>query len=269
MRAKCKLTDLKQIFFLLFLADMEAITERRAFDKVMRNLEGIGNILKLCCEVCGGVDANSLNRVKSLANELDEIESPDEYLDGFISDWIRVVPDFKGFLPLWAKRVCALYDPRKRGQYVKFMPEQLRVDYIAINDTYERWRNSIILWLSRQLGEGETIDDANGTIYVKDVPKMAALKWMEEPQKQGFEKLIAAGLISIDGNKCKWHGESKALLAYAMEKIFCKSNMKGEFPETKLNEMFGVKRLGQTRAQLYNNKNGMPRGANRIDELGF
>lgn len=244
---------------------MEAITERRTFDKVMRNLESIGNILKMCYEVCRGVDADSLNRVKNLANELDEIESPDEYLDGFISDWIRVIPDLKGLLSLWVKRACNLYDPRKRKQFVKFKPEQLGADYVAINDTYERWRNSIILWLSRQLGEGKVIDDANGTICVKDTLKMAVLEQLTEHQKQCFEKLIAAGYISTDGNKCKW-GESKALLAYAMDKIFCKSHMKGDFPETMLNEMFGVKRLGQTLNQVYNNKNP-PREHDGIDEL--
>lgn len=244
---------------------MEAITERRTFDKVMRNLEGIGKILKSCYEVCRGVDVDSLNRVKSLANELDEIESPDEYLDGFISDWIRVVPDFKELLPLWVKRACDLYDLRKRKQFVKFKPEQLGADYVAINDTYERWRNSIILWLSRQLGEGEVIDDANGTICAKDAPKMAVLEWLTEHQKQCFEKLIAAKYISTDGYKCEWGG-STALLAYAMGKIFCKSNKKGEFPETNLNEMFGVKRLGQALYQVYSNKTP-PRGHDGIDRL--
>lgn len=94
---------------------------------------------------------------------------------------------------------------------------------------------------------------------------MAVLEWLTEHQKQCFEKLIAAKYISTDGYKCEWGG-STALLAYAMGKIFCKSNKKGEFPETILNEMFGVKRLGQALHQVYGNKTP-PRGHDGIDRL--
>ena len=50
-----------------------------------------------------------------------------------------------------------------------------------------------------------------------------------------------------------------------MEKIFCKGNKKGEFPETMLNNMFGVTRLSQARTQLYNSSNP-PRGAEGVNE---
>ena len=88
-----------------------------------------------------------------------------------------------------------------------------------------------------------------------------------EYQKECFAKLIDAGYMHKkgDGYRYEWH-KSKALLAYTMERIFCKGNKKGEFPETMLNNMFGVTRLGQARLQLSFSSNP-PRGADGIDGL--
>ena len=101
----------------------------------------------------------------------------------------------------------------------------------------------------------------DGTIYLKEQPETG-----DNEEKECFAKLINAGYMHKEGGgyRYKWH-KSKALLAYTMEKIFCKGNKKGEFPETMLNEMFGVKRLGQARYQLCNSRNP-PRGAEGVNK---
>lgn len=85
-------------------------------------------------------------------------------------------------------------------------------------------------------------------------------------QKECFAKLIDAGYMHKKGDsyRYEWH-KSKALLAYTMEKIFCKNNT-DKFPETMLNNMFGVTRLGQARSQLYYSSNP-PRGAEGVDKV--
>lgn len=244
---------------------MEAAKERREFDKVMRKLNDLGNTLKLAFEF-GGVDANSLNRLKEIAKWFDEIEKPDEYLDGFINDWLEL-PEYRPILEKWIKRACALYKYSQMEKYVNFKAEQLGKDYVDIAETYERWRCSIIYWLTENhLRKGEMIT-LDGTIYLKKQPETGGNEDLTEYQKECFAKLIDAGYMhkNGDGYRYEWH-KSKALLAYTMERIFCKGNKKGEFPETMLNEMFGVKRLGQARWQLSFSSNP-PRGADGIDGL--
>ena len=145
---------------------MEAAKERREFDKVMRKLNDLGNTLKLAFGY-GGVDANSLNRLKEIAKWFDEIEKPDEYLDGFINDWLEL-PEYRPILEKWIKRVCALYKYSQMEKYVNFKAEQLGKDYVDIVETYERWRCSIIYWLAENhLRKGEMIT-LDGTIYMKE-----------------------------------------------------------------------------------------------------
>ena len=145
---------------------MEAAKERREFDKVMRKLNDLGNTLKLAFEF-GGVDANSLNRLKEIAKWFDEIEKPDEYLDGFINDWLEL-PEYRPILEKWIKRACALYKYSQMEKYVNFKAEQLGKDYVDIVETYERWRCSIIYWLAENhLRKGEMIT-LDGTIYLKE-----------------------------------------------------------------------------------------------------
>ena len=243
---------------------MEAAKERREFDKVMRKLNDLGNTLKLAFEF-GGVDANSLNRLKEIAKWFDEIEKPDEYLDGFINDWLEL-PEYRTILEKWIKRACALYKYSQMEKYVNFKAEQLGKDYVDIAETYERWRCSIIYWLAENhLRKGEMIT-LDGTIYLKEHPETGGNEDLTEYQKECFAKLINAGYMHKVGGgyRYKWH-KSKALLAYTMEKIFCTGNKKGEFPETMLNNMFGVTRLSQARTQLYNSSNP-PRGAEGVNK---
>ena len=110
------------------------------------------------------------------------------------------------------------------------------------------------------------VDLKDGTIYLKEHPETGGNEDLTEYQKESFAKLINAGYMHKVGGgyRYKWH-KSKALLAYTMEKIFCTGNKKGEFPETMLNNMFGVTRLSQARTQLYNSSNP-PRGAEGVNE---
>lgn len=243
---------------------MEAITERRTFGEVMSILESLGDTLKLAFEF-GGVDANSLNRLKGLANRLEEIDDPEGYLDGFIGDWLAMT-DFKELLAIWVKRVMRLFDYYTASEKtILFKPEQLGDEYMKVYDIYDRWRNSILLRLSNCLDEGEMIA-VDGTICKKEQPDTGNDDRLDDYQTECFAKLIDGGFMCKDGDGYTWF-RSKALLAYTMEKVFCKGNMKGEFPDKKLSEMFGVNRLGKTRSDIHliNVKN--PRGADEIDNI--
>ena len=244
---------------------MEAVEERRTFEKVMRNLERVGTILRAAFEEFGGVDANSLSTAKEIVGNLDKIEDKEGYLDSFINDWLEL-PDFRPILEKWIKRACSLYEYNCMDKCVKFEPEQLGEDYEEITDIYEQWRNSIIYWLCKHLRKGEMVDLKDGTIYLKEHPETGGNEDLTEYQKESFAKLINAGYMHKVGGgyRYKWH-KSKALLAYTMEKIFCKGNKKGEFPETMLNNMFGVTRLGQARFQLCLSRNP-PRGAEGVNK---
>ena len=244
---------------------MEAVEERRTFEKVMRNLERVGTILRAAFEEFGGVDANSLSTAKEIVGNLDKIEDKEGYLDSFINDWLEL-PDFRPILEKWIKRACSLYEYNCMDKCVKFEPEQLGEDYEEITDIYEQWRNSIRYWLCKHLRKGEMVDLKDGTIYLKEHPETGGNEDLTEYQKESFAKLINAGYMHKVGGgyRYKWH-KSKALLAYTMEKIFCTGNKKGEFPETMLNNMFGVTRLSQARTQLYNSSNP-PRGAEGVNE---
>ena len=244
---------------------MEAVEERRTFEKVMRNLERVGTILRAAFEEFGGVDANSLSTAKEIVGNLDKIEDKEGYLDSFINDWLEL-PDFRPILEKWIKRACSLYEYNCMDKCVKFEPEQLGEDYEEITDIYEQWRNSIIYWLCKHLRKGEMVDLKDGTIYLKEHPETGGNEDLTEYQKESFAKLINAGYMHKVGGgyRYKWH-KSKALLAYTMEKIFCTGNKKGEFPETMLNNMFGVTRLSQARTQLYNSSNP-PRGAEGVNK---
>ena len=145
---------------------MEAVEERRTFEKVMRNLERVGTILRAAFEEFGGVDANSLSTAKEIVGNLDKIEDKEGYLDSFINDWLEL-PDFRPILEKWIKRACSLYEYNCMDKCVKFEPEQLGEDYEEITDIYEQWRNSIIYWLCKHLRKGEMVDLKDGTIYLK------------------------------------------------------------------------------------------------------
>ena len=88
-----------------------------------------------------------------------------------------------------------------------------------------------------------------------------------------FGKAIKSGLITKKDTGYKWMGKSKALLAYMCERIYLpKYDIQTSivsFPETALNNLFGVTRLGKARYQISGNKKtgGKPVGFEIIDKL--
>ena len=107
----------------------------------------------------------------------------------------------------------------------------------------------------------------DGTIYLKEQQRIGDDKKLTDYQKECFAKLIDADYMHKVGDECryKWH-KSKALLAYTMEKIFC-SSLKDDFPETKLNKMFGEDRLGKTRSSIHLVNKNPPKGFDDIDRI--
>lgn len=129
---------------------MEAITERRTFDKVMSILKSLGNTLKLALEF-GGVDANSLNRMKGFAEELCAIEESD-----FIGSWLKM-PSNREILEVYVNEILQTYCYNKEVEEANFKPEQIGGEYVQIADIYDRWRNTIVYRLSECLPEGAAL----------------------------------------------------------------------------------------------------------------
>ena len=249
---------------------MEIYTERVIFRRVLDKLELLGSTLELALNV-GGVDANSLNRMKEAAEKLCNLDCAD-----FINEWLEE-EDAREYLQIYIKKVWQMH----RLENTKHKPEELEEDYAQLADTYDRVRNTIILKLSKLLKDNERIDE-KGNIYevnteeindefgntyridkpIEEPPKKESQ--LNEKQLAAFEELIKQGYMSKSGNGYKWNG-TNALLAYTMEKIFCTSQEEN-FPDTMLSRMFGVTRLGQSRYQLCFSRNN-PRGADEIDKI--
>lgn len=111
-----------------------------------------------------------------------------------------------------------------------------------------------------------------------------SLKRLLEPQKEQpkaeegneatryYQKALDVGIIEKTGDGYRKKGITKAQLAYFLQKIFTPDATGKDgrvFPETKLNELFGEKRLGEAVRKLADNKNtgGKPRGYQIIDAL--
>lgn len=87
-----------------------------------------------------------------------------------------------------------------------------------------------------------------------------------------YQKAIEAGIIERDGDGYKKKGITKAQLAYFLQRVFTPDATGRDgrvFPETRLNELFKEKRLGEAVRKLADNKKtgGKPRGYKKIDIL--
>lgn len=102
------------------------------------------------------------------------------------------------------------------------------------------------------------------------IKEILARKAPEMPQEavKVFERAINQGLIEVpltgDLWRLVWKG-SKVQLAYLCEKICCPTHTE-YFPETMLNRLFGVERLGKARTQMYDAKTEQ-RWRQRLDRL--
>lgn len=233
---------------------MEIYTDRVIFSKVLNKLGQLGEILNLSL-LYGGVDNDSLNKMKDVTEELNKVE-----FESFINEWLEE-GDARGYLHRYIKKVWQMH----HFDSTKYKIEELGEDYTQAAAAYDRVRNTIVWMLSNYLKDGEMVDE-KGSIYRidKSIEDSSKEPQLNEEQEAIFEELIENGYMSKTDTGYKWNG-TNALLAYTMEKIFCVSNT-DTFPETMLNGLFDVKRLGQSRSQLYNSRN-KPRGADEIDVL--
>lgn len=86
-----------------------------------------------------------------------------------------------------------------------------------------------------------------------------------------FKKAIEAKLIIQSTTGFIWKDNVISRLAYFTELIFCRNDENkdngNDYPETSLNLLFNVSRLGKARSQLSGNKEGKPKKHEDIDTL--
>lgn len=94
---------------------------------------------------------------------------------------------------------------------------------------------------------------------------------IEKRKNKYFRIAEEKGYIERTSTGYKNKFGSKALLAYFLERVFCRDdngNDNGiDFPETALNTLFNESRLGKARGKLIDNRNGKPQGFKIVDEL--
>lgn len=192
---------------------MEATEERRVFDMVIEKLRWLGGSLKSALYF-GGLDANSLNRMKATVEELNQIKPLD-----FIGSWLKM-PENNSLLEVWINEILNTYFYHKEVETANFKPQQLGDDWVMIAENYDAWRNTIIWKLSLCLPDGAAkiyegkryvmfpkTDEAKGKIKTKAKPRTRV------KQKRSFrdclymddkESLLEILHKLIDGNKGKF-----------------------------------------------------------------
>lgn len=111
------------------------------------------------------------------------------------------------------------------------------------------------------------LNDKGQNNNTPDIPNILtterARKYFDKAEKMGYLERTSTGY------KSKF--KTKALLAYFLELVFCRGDnnkYNGQnFPDTALSELFQKKRLGRARGQIYDSKNGKPRGCEIVDEM--
>ena len=86
-----------------------------------------------------------------------------------------------------------------------------------------------------------------------------------------FAKAVEMGFIEKTETGYKSKFQSKALLAYFLELVFCSDDEGRDnglnFPETALNRLFNESRLSRAREQIMNNRTGKPSGAKTVENI--
>ena len=116
---------------------MEAVEERRIFDRVIEKLRWLGGSIRSALYF-GGLDENSLNRMKTTVEELNQIEISD-----FIGSWLKM-PENSSLLEVWINDLLSTYFYHKEVETANFKPQQLGSDWVMIAENYDVWRNNII-----------------------------------------------------------------------------------------------------------------------------
>lgn len=124
---------------------------------------------------------------------------------------------------------------------------------------------------SREAGDCLALPDTRNTSGLKPQQERPTVEASGEGAEY-YQKAIDAGIIERDGDGYKKKGITKAQLAYFLQRVFTPDATGRDgrvFPETRLNELFKEKRLGEAVRKLADNKKtgGKPRGYKKIDIL--
>ena len=86
-----------------------------------------------------------------------------------------------------------------------------------------------------------------------------------------FAKAVEMGFIEKTETGYESKFQSKALLAYFLELVFCRDDEGRDngsnFPETALNRLFDESRLSRARSQIANNRTGKPSGVKAVESI--
>ena len=126
---------------------MEATEERRTFDKVIKKLSWLGSSLKSALYF-GGLDTNSLNRMKATVEELNQLEVSD-----FIGSWLKMSEN-NSLLEVWVNDILGTYNYSREVEKANFKPQQIGENWVNIAENYDAWRNTIIWNLAKCLPDG-------------------------------------------------------------------------------------------------------------------
>lgn len=187
---------------------MEVTEERRTFDMVIEKLRWLGGSLKSALYF-GGLDANSLNRMKATVEELNQIKVSD-----FIGSWLKM-PENNSLLEVWINEILNTYFYHKEVETSNFKPQQLGDDWVMIAENYDVWRNTIIWKLSLYLPDGaaKIYEGKKYVIFPKIVSKVKEQVAINK-QKKSFKDCLLVqdkdGLLErlhkyldVDGRKGK------------------------------------------------------------------
>ncbi|MBX2953463.1 MAG: hypothetical protein KF870_13220 [Leadbetterella sp.] len=131
----------------------------------------------------------------------------------------------------------------------------------------------VYIWNKERIKALRRFEKEVELINPKQIPQLFLPKKLDTDRARIlFNKAIQQGLIKVNGEYYEWLMESKALLAYFTEIIYCKDadgkdNYK-RYPEKDLDNLFRESRLGKARGQIASNKKGgKPTNFQIIDDL--
>jgi hypothetical protein len=213
-------------------------------------------------------DLSNLNLdIDSYMLSNDEVETLRNYIRGSLSDPQPLLDGASliSLIPMY--RNNGYFGGRKRQDYIynTLDKEQARNYIVALCRLFDAFNDKAKNLI-------DVASRTNGTEKASEGCKIPPE--LDTPRaREIFKKATEKGLIEETPHGYKWNDTSKARLAYMCERLYCRdedNNDNGKpFPETALNTLFGVTRLGKTRFQYSGNKNsnGKPKGYKTIDRL--
>ena len=213
---------------------MEATAERRIFDEVLEKLRVLGNDLKAALYF-GGLRVDCFNRMKEIASQLNKIDVTD-----FIGSWLKM-PSNREILEVYVDEVLQTYCYHKEVEKANFKPEQIGEDYVQLADTYDRWRNTIILKLERCLPEGA----AMMYDYKKYVMFPESKGGLTKKRKGGYKEISFSDSLLVDDKDGllnllhKFIGGRKGKFVAKVIKVCCDKGLMDKPTYTQVKNEFG------------------------------